>query len=456
MSQATVLLIDDEPDILELLDITLSRMGLASVHASSASAAYAALQKRNYDLCLTDMRLPDGDGLDIIQYVQKHHSQMPIAMITAYGCIETATQALKAGAFDFITKPVDLKRLRDLVNSALHSRAASTPEPQQVADNSPLLGQSAAMQQLRSRIAKLALSQAPVYISGESGSGKELVARQIHASGNRAEQPFVPVNCGAIPSELMESEFFGHKRGSFSGAHSDKPGLFQAAHGGTLFLDEVADLPLHMQVKLLRALQEKSVRPVGQQQEIAVDVRILSATHKNLASEVEAGRFRQDLYYRLNVIELPVPSLRQRQEDIGLLADTFLQRLAGDQPAVRLDDSARLALQQHNFPGNVRELENMLERAHTLCEGHIIRSSDLRFQPALSPSQASQSEAEPAQPAPQTRAPIDNLESHLENIERKLITQTLEQTRWNRTAAAEKLGLTLRSLRYRLKKLGIE
>lgn len=453
MSQATVLLIDDEPDILELLDITLSRMGLDSIRASSASEAYAALQSRAYDLCLTDMRLPDGDGLDIIQYAQQHHSQMPIAMITAYGCVETATRALKAGAFDFITKPVDLQRLRDLVKSALHSHPPAAPAAL-VQDDSPLLGQSAAMHQLRSRIAKLALSQAPVYISGESGSGKELVARQIHASGNRAEQPFVPVNCGAIPSELMESEFFGHKKGSFSGAHSDKPGLFQAAHGGTLFLDEVADLPLHMQVKLLRALQEKAVRPVGQQQEIAVDVRILSATHKNLTAEVEAGRFRQDLYYRLNVIELPVPPLRQRREDIGLLADTFLRQLAGNQPAARLDDSARLALQQHSFPGNVRELENMLERAHTLCEGNLIRSDDLKFQPAVCPTQAISVESDA--PQPQSRAQVDSLESHLEDIERTLITQTLEQTRWNRTAAAEKLGLTLRSLRYRLKKLGIE
>lgn len=455
MSNATVLVIDDEPDILELLEITLGRMGLDTHCASSAEQAYAALQARSYDLCLTDMRLPDGDGLDIIKHVQNHHAQMPIAMITAYGCVETATHALKAGAFDFITKPVDLKRLRELVSGALEtrqSRDTALPESQ-----GPLLGQSPAMQQLREQIAKLARSQAPVYISGESGSGKELVARQIHAGGNRAEQPFVPVNCGAIPAELMESEFFGHKKGSFSGAVDNKPGLFQAAHGGTLFLDEVADLPLHMQVKLLRALQEKAVRPVGSQQELPVDVRILSATHKDLAAEVSAGRFRQDLYYRLNVIQLSVPPLRQRRQDIAALALRFLQRLAGDQPVAHLDEQARLALEGYDFPGNVRELENMLERAYTLCEGNRIRLSDLQFQVAPLPHTADQ----PASPAPMPAtssapAQVDNLEGHLENIERKLITDALEQTRWNRTAAAERLGLTLRSLRYRLKKLGIE
>lgn len=377
MSQTSVLIIDDEPDILELLEITLGRMGLDTHCASTAEQAYNALQTGHYQLCLTDMRLPDGDGLDIIEYAQRHHSQMPIAMITAYGCVETATRALKAGAFDFITKPVDLKRLRELVSSAIKPQQAPASGP---AEQGPLLGQSQAMRQLREQIGKLARSQAPVYISGESGSGKELVARQIHAGGNRASQPFVPVNCGAIPAELVESEFFGHKKGSFTGAQHDKPGLFQAADGGTLFLDEVADLPLHMQVKLLRALQEKAIRPVGSQQEHTVDVRILSATHKDLAAEVSAGRFRQDLYYRLNVIQLSVPPLRQRREDIAALAAVFLQRLAEGQPPASLSDQARQALEDYDFPGNVRELENMLERAYTLCEGNLIQREDLQFQ----------------------------------------------------------------------------
>src|SRR5699024_6394003 len=313
MKQKTALIIDDEPDIRELLEITLGRMQLHTRSACNVQEAYQWLAREPFDLCLTDMRLPDGSGLDIIEFVQKNYSQTPIAMITAYGCVDTATQALKAGAFDFITKPVDLVRLRELVNSAL---SLAEPQSSVPITEGPLLGQSKPMHKLRSQITKLSRSQAPVYISGESGSGKELVARQIHLQGLRAQQPFIPVNCGAIPSELMESEFFGHKKGSFSGATEDKPGLFQAARGGTLFLDEVADLPLSMQVKLLRALQEKAVRPIGSQQEHSVDVRILSATHKNLADEVAKGRFRQDLYYRLNVIELSVPPLRQRPEDI--------------------------------------------------------------------------------------------------------------------------------------------
>ncbi|NLD01471.1 MAG: sigma-54-dependent Fis family transcriptional regulator, partial [Gammaproteobacteria bacterium] len=324
MSQRTALIIDDEPDILELLEITLGRMNVHTRSAHNVQEAYQWLSREHFDLCLTDMRLPDGTGLDIIKYVQKHHNRTPIAMITAYGCIETATQALKAGAFDFITKPVDLVRLRELVASALRLQQHKTLAP---VTDSPLLGNSTPMQTLRQQIDKLARSQAPVYISGESGSGKELVARQIHRQGSRAALPFIAINCGAIPTELMESEFFGHKKGSFTGANEDKPGLFAAAHGGTLFLDEVADLPLSMQVKLLRALQEKAIRPVGSQQEQLVDVRILSATHKNLAQEVAAERFRQDLYYRLNVIELSVPPLRERPEDIELLSTAILTRL---------------------------------------------------------------------------------------------------------------------------------
>jgi two-component system response regulator PilR (NtrC family) len=381
----------------------------------------------------------------LVQHIQQRYPQVPVAMITAYGSLDTAINALKAGAFDYLTKPVDLARLRELVNSALRlGLADSTEHPV----DERLLGDSPPMRTLRGQISKLARSQAPVYISGESGSGKELVARLIHEQGPRLEKPFVPVNCGAIPSELMESEFFGHKKGSFTGASEDKQGLFQAANGGTLFLDEVADLPLAMQVKLLRAIQEKAVRSVGGQQELIVDVRVLCATHKDLAAEVTAGRFRQDLYYRLNVIELRVPSLRERREDIPLLASHMLARLAqrSGLPCAKLNDDALAKLKSYRFPGNVRELENMLERAYTLCEDEQIQASDLRLAEV----------ANQGEPGEISLAGIDNLEDYLESIERKLIEQALEETRWNRTAAAERLGMTFRSLRYRLKKLGID
>ncbi len=439
------LIIDDEPDIRELLEITLGRMKLDTRSARNLKEARECLAREHYDLCLTDMRLPDGCGLELVQFIQQQYPQLPVAMITAYGSLDTAIGALKAGAFDFLTKPVDLGRLRELVNTALRLR---TPNPNELTVDSRLLGASPPMNLLRKQIGKLARSQAPVYISGESGSGKELVARLIHEQGPRHEQPFVPVNCGAIPSELMESEFFGHKKGSFTGAMEDKPGLFQAANGGTLFLDEVADLPLPMQVKLLRAIQEKAVRAVGGAKEVVVDVRILCATHKDLASEVAAGRFRQDLYYRLNVIELRVPPLRERREDIAQLAEVMLRRLAqecGETPA-RLQPDALAKLQSYRFPGNVRELENMLERAYTLCEGEEIKPSDLRLSDA--PGMPENGEASLAQ--------IDNLEDHLEEVERKLSMQALEETRWNRTAAAQRLGLSFRSMRYRLKKLGLD
>ncbi len=439
------LIVDDEPDIRELLEITLGRMKLDTRSARNVKEAREWLAREPFDLCLTDMRLPDGSGMDLVQYIQQRHPQVPVAMITAYGSLDTAVNALKAGAFDFLTKPVDLNRLRELVATALRLRSPSSEEAP--VDNR-LLGESPPMRTLRKQVAKLARSQAPVYISGESGSGKELVARLIHEQGPRTEQPFVPVNCGAIPSELMESEFFGHKKGSFTGAIEDKQGLFQAANGGTLFLDEVADLPLPMQVKLLRAIQEKAVRAVGGQQEVMVDVRILSATHKDLAAEVAAGRFRQDLYYRLNVIELRVPPLRERREDIPLLADVMLKRLAEGtgQPPAKLTAEALEKLKNYRFPGNVRELENMLERAYTLCEDDLIQAPDLRLADASGAAESGEA----------SLAQIDNLEDYLEEIERKLIMQALEETRWNRTAAAQRLGLTFRSMRYRLKKLGID
>ncbi|MFF7706077.1 sigma 54-interacting transcriptional regulator [Pseudomonas sp. NPDC007930] len=441
-----VLIVDDEPDIRELLEITLGRMKLDTHSARNVKEAREWLARERFDLCLTDMRLPDGTGLELVQHIQQRHAQVPVAMITAFGSMDTAINALKAGAFDFLTKPVDLTRLRELVASALRLNAPANLEAH---GDTRLLGAAEPMQALRKQIIRLARSQAPVYISGESGSGKELVARLIHDQGPRSESPFVPVNCGAIPSELMESEFFGHKKGSFSGASEDKPGLFQAANGGTLFLDEVADLPLPMQVKLLRAIQEKAIRSVGGQTEKVVDVRILCATHKDLAAEVAAGQFRQDLYYRLNVIELRVPPLRERRDDIELLASNVLARLAADTglPAATLSAEALQALKNYRFPGNVRELENMLERAYTLCENDVIDVDDLRFKQA---APGAQGNGEPS------LAQVDDLEDYLEGIERKLILQALEETRWNRTAAAQRLNMSFRSMRYRLKKLGLD
>ncbi len=443
------LIVDDEPDIRELLEITLGRMKLDTRTACNFKEARDWLAREAFDLCLTDMRLPDGTGLELVQYMQQRYPQIPVAMITAYGSLDTAISALKAGAFDYLTKPVDLNRLRELIVTALRLQSqARQPASAEDSVDERLLGESPPMKTLRKQIAKLARSQAPVYISGESGSGKEVVARLIHEQGPRAERLFVPVNCGAIPTELMESEFFGHRKGSFTGAIEDKQGLFQAANGGTLFLDEVADLPLPMQVKLLRAIQEKAVRAVGGQQEVTVDVRVLCATHKDLAAEVAAGRFRQDLYYRLNVIELRVPPLRERREDIQLLAEVMLRRLGEDSdlPPARLHPDALEKLKAYRFPGNVRELENMLERAYTLCEDDQIKPSDLRLV-----------EAAPANGGDDGNlALVDDLEAYLEQIERKLIMQALEETRWNRTAAAQRLGLTFRSMRYRLKKLGLE
>lgn len=440
-----ILIVDDEPDIRELLEITLGRMKLETRGARNVKEAKDWLATEAFDLCLTDMRLPDGSGLDLVQYIQQRHANVPVAMITAYGNVDTAINALKAGAFDFLTKPVDLPRLRELVGTALRLSLGS---PERVAADDRLIGGSPPMQALRKQIDRLARSQAPVYISGESGTGKELVARQIHEQGPRSERAFVPVNCGAIPTELMESEFFGHRKGSFSGAMEDKPGLFQAAEGGTLFLDEVADLPLAMQVKLLRAIQEKAIRSVGGQTERVVDVRVLCATHKDLAQEVQAGRFRQDLYYRLNVIELRVPPLRERREDIDAIAQAVLKRLAANSglPPAQLAPGAQAILRQYRFPGNVRELENMLERAYTLCENDTIEATDLRVEDTGALREGGE----------HSLAEVDNLEDYLENIERTLILQALEETRWNRTAAAQRLNMSFRSMRYRLKKLGLE
>lgn len=441
------LIIDDEPDIRELLDITLSRMGINTYSAENIHQAKELLKEQHFDLCLTDMRLPDGNGIEVIKYIQENISNLPVAMITAHGNMEFAIEALKSGAFDFVSKPVDLTILRNLVNTALKlsdekDEVAKENQDQQYG----LLGKSKVIQETRKKIQKLSRSQAPVYIHGESGVGKELVANLIHEQGPRADKNFVAVNCGAIPAELMESEFFGHKKGSFTGATSDKQGLFQAADGGTLFLDEVADLPLSMQVKLLRAIQEKAIRPIGEQKEIPVNVRILSATHKNLAELTEKAEFRQDLYYRINVIELEVPSLREHTEDIPILAKYLLQKIAHEwqTETPELDDDSIKALNNYSFPGNVRELENILERAMTLHENNVITQSDLQL---------------PDLPGKESSFKEDNelsLDPTLLQKEKEVIQQALEKTKYNKTAAAKLLGISFRALRYRIKKLGME
>ena len=435
MSQPQALVIDDEPDICELLTLTLGRMDIHTESATDVASAKSLLGSQHFDLCLTDMRLPDGDGLELVEWMQAHAAGVPVAVITAHGNVETAVQALKLGAFDFISKPLDLNHLRNIVENALKVEQEAPGQP------SRLLGNSRAMQELREMVDKVARSQAPVHISGESGTGKELVARLIHDSGPRTDGPFVPVNCGAIPAELMESEFFGHRKGSFTGAVSDKIGLVQSAASGTLFLDEIADLPLAMQVKLLRVIQEKTVRPVGSSQEEVADARILSATHRNLREMVTAGQFREDLYYRINVIELHVPALRDRGDDVLVLADHILEKLGA---STRLDDDARAALLGYTFPGNVRELENMLERAVTLCTSGRISQADLNMRPAG------------AHDADAPKLASTDLGNQVEDVQRQAIIEALEKTRYNKTAAAKLLGLSFRQLRYRIKKLGID
>jgi two-component system response regulator PilR (NtrC family) len=445
MPNPAVLVVDDEPDLCELLSITLQRMDLNPRTANNVAVAQRMLKTEQFDLCLTDMQLPDGDGLELVQWIQEYCPSVPVAVITAHGSMETAVRALKLGAFDFVSKPLDLAGLRKLVASAIKLSVDSNGDTSVFGPR--LLGASPAMQHMREMIARVARSQAPVHIFGESGTGKELVAKLIHESGPRRDGPFVPVNCGAIPTELMESELFGHKRGSFTGAISDKKGLIQSAEGGTLFLDEIADLPLHMQVKLLRVIQEKAVRPVGEQLEVAVDVRVLSATHKNLSQLVADGKFREDLFYRVNVIELRVPSLRERPEDVPELAETILRRLGRRMkiPPPVLAKDAVAALESYTFPGNVRELENILERAITLSTSGEVRAGDIELR------------ATPVGASPPTNTPNGGaLGDHLDDIEREAILKALQQTRYNKTAAAKVLGMSFRALRYRIKKLGIE
>ena len=451
-----VLVIDDEPDIRELLELTLLRMGLETATAGTVKEALLEIQNFHPDLCLTDMKLPDGTGFDIVRYIQREHSHVPVAVITAFGSMDAAVEALKAGAYDFVSKPVDLAKLRDLVQTALKLSQKQSPgtfsESSEHDDSTnPIIGESPAIEVLKKTISKLARSQAPVFIHGASGTGKELVAKQIHLQGPRSSGAFVPVNCGAIPESLMESEFFGHKKGSFTGAIEDKAGLFQAAHHGTLFLDEVADLPLSMQVKLLRAIQEKAVKSVGGVEEVAIDTRILSATHKNLEEEVENGHFRQDLYYRLNVIKLDVPSLEERGNDILLLAEHFLNLIAErwQLPKATLSNEAIKALSNYPFPGNVRELENILERACTLSDGEFIEPEDLQLS-SISIDVRSVVKNESVSSA------ISEIPDFSSGNEKDQILHALNQTRWNRTAAAKTLGMTFRQLRYRIKKYDLD
>ena len=444
-----VLVVDDEPDIRELLELTLIKMGIGVVVAGSVGEAKDRLRESRFDLCLTDMRLPDGEGLDLVRHIATLGFDLPVAVITAYGSAENAVAALKAGAFDYVSKPVGLEQLRALVKSVLSlpDRAA----PQQL-DGQQLLGESQPLRQVRDLVAKLARTQAPVYVSGESGSGKELAARLIHGNGARRDRPFVPVNCGAIPETLMESEFFGYRKGAFTGADQDRDGFFQAANGGTLFLDEVGDLPLAMQVKLLRAIQEKKVRKLGSTQEDAVDVRIISATHKNLAALVESARFRQDLFYRLNVIELKMPPLRECREDIGQISASILDRLAaqGGGAAAQLSPQALEALSRYDFPGNIRELENILERATALSAAEEIGAEDLRIEPL--PAEEAEVAGTQREAAGLPSLPLPD---YLDRVERDAITQALTRTGFNRTAAAKLLGVTFRALRYRMQRLEI-
>lgn len=441
MSKQRVLVVDDEPDIRELLEITLLRMGLETRCAEDFSSATRYLQEETFDLCLTDMKLPDGDGIALVEFIQQHCPNTPSAVITAHGSIDLAIKAMKSGAFDFVSKPVSLDKLRNLVEQALTLPTSTQQLSSFAGSKYRIIGDSKPVNEMRRSITKFARSQAPVFIQGQSGTGKELVARQIHLQGARGNSPFVAVNCGAIPAELMESEFFGHLKGSFTGATSDNEGLFKAAHGGTLFLDEIADLPLPMQVKLLRVIQEKAIRPVGAQLEESIDVRIISASHKDLDAMVKQGEFRQDLYYRVNVIGVTVPTLAERSEDLPqLIAHIINKQNTDNSPEIRLDKSALVALETYPFPGNVRELENILERASALCEKNLITVDDLQL---------------PEIDALSSNSRVD-LGKITQDIETEQILQALEKCRWNQSATARSLGITLRQLRYKIEKLELK
>lgn len=453
MASPHILIVDDEPDILELLELTLARMGMEVSSAKCISNAKILLQSRQFQLCLTDMRLPDGEGLDLVKYIVHHRADLPIAVITAYGTAENAVAALKAGAFDYLSKPVSLKQLRDLVKSALNLPPIQTEATVPVQSNQRvLLGESQPMRQLRTTIDKLSRSQASIYINGESGSGKELAARMIHERSARHKQAFIAVNCGAIPENLMESEFFGYKKGAFTGADKDHDGFFLIANGGTLFLDEVADLPLAMQVKLLRVIQEKQVRRIGESKEKNIDVRIISATHKKLSHCVETGQFRQDLYYRLNVIELSMPALREMREDIPLITEAILTRLCWEaaRPMCHLKKDALAMLMHYDYPGNVRELENILERTLALCSEEQIGEDELQL-----PDKIKITLHDTGSLPPISADQGLPLQDFLDRLEKDSIIKALNQSRYNRTKAAKTLGITVRSLRYRMERLGL-
>jgi two-component system response regulator PilR (NtrC family) len=472
-----ILIIDDETDIRGLLSMTLQRMGYSTECAENLKHAVELLSENSFDLCLTDLKLPDGNGIDIVKRIQQGKSPVPVIVITAHGSMDVAVEAMKFGAFDFINKPVDLNNLRSLINNALLVND-NVSSQSSITD---LVGESTAAIKLKENIAKVSRSQAPVFIHGESGSGKELVARAIHKASSRTNDCFIAVNCGAIPRELMESEFFGHTKGSFTGAHQDKQGLFQSAEGGTLFLDEVADLPIEMQVKLLRAIQEKIIRPVGSHKEMPINVRILSATHKNLLNEIKNNQFRNDLYYRINVIEINVPSLRERKSDISLLTQTLLNKISkkNNEDISTITNDALQRLSTYSFPGNVRELENILERASTLCSNNNIQADDLQLnghsldiENASTRSLILNSLDRRDTSSNQTSSPVgsneknddpqcydaaeESIDGYLERLEKSIILRHLEKLRWNRTSTAKKLGITFRSLRYRMKKLGID
>lgn len=467
----TVLLVDDEPDILQLLEIALARMNLNTLSAKTLTEAMQLLEHNEPDLCLTDMKLPDGNGLQLVEHVQRLDKELPVAVITAHGSVEAAIDALKLGAFDFVSKPVALDKLRELVGHALNLKRTDSLS-EHLGSSRDLIGSSPATEKLRTKITKVARSQAPIHVHGESGAGKEVVARLIHQSSPRQAGPFIAVNCGAIPPELVESELFGHLKGSFTGAMHDKQGLFQAAEGGTLLLDEVADLPLATQVKLLRVLQEKAVRPVGSESEVSVDVRLISATHKRLNQEVTAGRFRDDLFYRINVIDIAVPALRDRREDIPALATHLLAKIAdeNDEAPRSLAADALVHLTQADFPGNVRQLENVLARAAALADTDEIQIDDLEIMASASSISDAETLGANKNDLLRTSVPSANnsqnittldavggdLEGHMDAIEREILQNAMTEYRWNKTAAAKALGVSFRSLRYRLKKLGLD
>lgn len=507
------LIIDDERDICELIEMSLMGQDITCTSAYSVKAAIKALKEEQFNFVISDIKLPDGDGLDLLAHIQKHYPGLPVCMITAHGNMDTAIRALKLGAFDFINKPFDLKQLRSVCKAALkenpgtdggagNTKQTATTGGGRSTNKVELIGDAEIMQRVRDMIARVARSQAPVFIHGESGTGKEVAARSIHHQSNRGEGAFIAVNCGAIPENLVESEFFGYKKGAFTGANQDQDGLFVAANGGTLFLDEVADLPLSMQVKLLRAIQERAVRPIGGDREEAVDVRIISATHHDLAKRVSEGKFREDLYYRLNVIELTMPPLRERDGDIAILSRHLLAKLARDSgyPQAQLTPKALRKLENYDFPGNVRELENILERALTFVEGNMIEAEDIHVnenrlpahnepaaapqpvhayqpppqpypyppqQPAYAPpphyphrdedSAPYPQEAATYTPPPRSAAQLpDDLEDYMQTMEKNLLLKALEDCNYNKTKAAEKLGISFRAMRYKLKKLGID